>query len=161
MVQAAPLVELLELIAQAGISPNKTIQKTLVELQGQLSAAAARRAVENALSAFKEQQQLGNVRNPGGMLVAALRRGYTANTAKQQARQPSPDNKPLSPPDLVRVAMAIEQALRRGDRPFALAKLQGLWQDGWPDATRELCHVLHPDWGFVVSSSGGVKDTQV
>lgn len=112
------LEELSGLIFEAGLKPNKTIQTTLVELISAKDPAAARQVVENALSALQEQQQQGQVRNPGGFLKTALQRGFTANQAKREARS---RRQRQSPPDLIQVAFAVEQALANGDSAFALA----------------------------------------
>jgi hypothetical protein len=142
--------DLLELIKNAGVIPNKSIRATLYEVLNRLELPAATRAVENAISAFQEQQAQGTIRNPGGFLNSALRRGFTANQAKKTAR--SQPVKP-TPPDLTLVAIAIDQALRVGDLTFALAKLQTLWAEGWHEELRELCY-LRKDWGFRITDSG-------
>ncbi|MGI0488580.1 hypothetical protein ACN4EK_24485 [Pantanalinema rosaneae CENA516] len=98
--------ELLERIQIAGVTPNKTIQKAIGDLQKKLTPPEVVQAVENAISALREQQAKGIVHNPGGFLVAALRRKFTANQAKRQARQrgkqasvgSSPQTEPLTNP---------------------------------------------------------------
>ncbi|NJL57254.1 hypothetical protein HC928_20520 [bacterium] len=145
-------------------------------MQRSLTPAAARRAVENAVSAVVEQLAAGNARNPGGMLVDALRRGYTANAAKRSTRQnthsesqsaanleapqpvqPSTPPTPVpQPPNSVEISLAIDLALRDGDRPFALGKLQRLWLEGWHDLVAELCK-LRREWGFTVGDRGPIE----
>ncbi len=147
---------LLQRIQAAGVRLNKTIRQEVVELESQLGAAAAARAVENALSALQEQQERGRVRNPGGMLVAGLRNGYTANQAKQQARKKERGSSPPLP-DLQAVELAIDRALLSRDRGFALARLQQLWLAGWHDQVEELLQ-LRRDWGFAITEPGGVID---
>lgn len=134
----------------AGVRPNKTIQETIASLINNRSAAAALVAVENAISALREQQAKGTVRNPGGFLNAALRRNYTANDAKKEAREKRKER----PPSLNQIAMAVDQAILKGDRSFALAKLQALWSDGWQDEAEELCLSRKRDWGFTITAEG-------
>lgn len=139
----------LEAIAAAGIPLNKTIQKTVaIALQKDPATAAAR--VRNALSAVKEQQDRGNCRNPGGLFITAMQKGFTANELKGAKR---------SLPDLKLVEMAIDRALLMGDRAFASLKLQDLWAEGWQSELEELCR-LRNDWGFRVTSKGVVEKQQ-
>lgn len=145
--------ELIEQVQNAGIRLNKTIQRTIVELHRQDPAAA--QSVENALSAVTEQVSRGGVKNPGGLLIAALRQGYTSNQAKQQAKERK-EHRVHPPPDLHTVEFAIDQAMLQGDRPFAFGKLQQLWAEGWHEQVRELCQLRH-EWGFKVSAEG-VRD---
>jgi hypothetical protein len=155
---------LLDLVTTAGIRTNKTIQKVIGEVQQSFTPAAARRAVENAVSAVVEQITAGNVRNPGGMLVDALRKGYTANSAKQTAKQKAqqgvqsaPPIAPASPsPNEVEISLAIDIALKNGDRTFALGKLQQLWAEGWHDLVRDLCQIRR-EWGFRIGDRGPVE----
>lgn len=133
----------LETIAAAGIPLNKTIQKTVaIALQKDPATAAAR--VRNALSAVKEQQDRGNCRNPGGLFITAMQKGFTANEFKGAKK---------SPPDINTIALAIDRALLMDDRAFALLKLQDLWTEGWKDQLEELCH-LRNDWGFCITPNG-------
>jgi len=150
----ADLTRLLELINAAGIRTNKTLQQTLARLNNKQGAAAALRAVENALSALQEQQAQGTVRNPGGFLNAALRGNFTANAAKRQARE---HPKITEPPPLNQVAAAVDQALLCGDRGFALAKLQSLWDEGYHDLLEELLYLFKRDWQFELTNQG-VRD---
>lgn len=145
-------LELLPLISQSGVNPNKTIERTLIRLQRFHDAPAARRVVENALSAVEEQMQLGNVRNPQAMLVAALKRGFTANEAKRQVRDDSPPP-PAAPPDPITIAQSIDQALLQGDREFARSRLQQLWATGGRQHVEELLS-LRRDWRFKLSPNG-------
>jgi len=141
---------LFQRLENAGINPNKTIQQTISTLQSNLSAAAALVAVENAISALREQQAQGTVQNPGGFINAALKRNYTANDAKREAREKRKE-RPLS---LNQISMAVDQAILKGDRSFALAKLQQLWFDGWHDEAEELCISRKRDWGFSITQEG-------
>jgi hypothetical protein len=99
--------------------------------------------VENAISALQEQQ--GKVRNPGGFFVAALKRQFTSNEAKRDARQ-------SNSPDLNQVSASIDQALLRGDRAWAVGKLQALWNEGWKEEVEELC-LLRRDWAIQMEGS--------
>lgn len=137
-------------IQDNGIRPNKTIQTALAELLYRQGSAAAAQVVENAVSAVVEQLQLGNVRNPGGMLVAGLRRSFTANEAKRQARGQQPKD---PPPNLTQLAIAIDQAVHRGDRNWALGRLRELWHD-WPDEIEELMIMRKRDWRFRIDANG-------
>lgn len=137
-------------LENAGINPNKTIQQTISTLQSNLSAAAALVAVENAISALREQQAQGTVQNPGGFINAALKRNYTANGAKREAREKRKER----PPSLNQISMAVDQAITRGDRVYALSKLQALWSDGWEDQVEELCILRKRDWGFSITEQG-------
>jgi hypothetical protein len=148
--QNSILEELSALITEAGMATNKTLQSTLVELIQHRDPAAARQAVENALSALQEQQRRRKIRNPGGFLRAALQRGFTANQAKREARI----QRQKQPPDLVQVSVAIDQALANGDRDFALAKLQALWHEGWHEEMKELVAFFRTDWPFVITEEG-------
>jgi hypothetical protein len=138
-----------EMISRAGIQQNKTIQRAVdTAIQREGPAAAAVR-VRNALSAVKEQQELGNCRNPGGMLVAALRKGFTANELKG-GKDPIPTP---TPPNLNLIAIAIDRAMLMGDRAFGLTRLQDLWAEGWRQEIEDLCR-LRRDWGFQVTANG-------
>jgi hypothetical protein len=139
--------ELLQLLRNAGVEANKTIKKTIASLLFQKGSAATRQMVENSISSLKEQQKRGKVRNPGGFIVAALRRGFTSNEAKRDARE-----RPQVP-DLVSVEYAIDQALVRGDRAWALGKLQGLWSEGWHDQVEWLLQ-NRTDWLFEATAEG-------
>jgi len=88
------------------------------------------------------------------MFVAALRQGYTANEAKRQARDKP---KVPEPPPLNQVAAAVDQALLCGDRGFALAKLQSLWDEGFHDLLEELLYLFKRDWQFELTNQG-VRD---
>lgn len=135
---------LLQTISEAGIPLNKTIQRTVAIAVQQENFAAAALRVQKSLSAVKEQQERGNCRNPGGMFMAAMRKGFTANELKGTKKQP---------PDLNTVALSIDRALMMDDRAFALLKLQDLWVEGWQDYLEELCR-LRKDWGFRVNDEG-------
>jgi len=165
--------ELIERLTAAGIRVNKTIQKAILSVALNNPPAAARRQIENAISAVEEQQRRGTVRNPGGLFVAALRGSYTANEAKREARAksthpeahakshpeaPPPPSRPTQPqpPDLQSVELAIDQALLQGDRAYALARLQAIWEDGWHDQLEELL-ILRKTWRFIVTEEG-VRD---
>lgn len=74
---------LLARIEAAGVSVNAAISATLTNLyRSDPDNAAAR--VRNALSSLQEQD---NIRNPQAFLNAALKRGFTANQAKQKQSQ--------------------------------------------------------------------------
>jgi DNA-binding Lrp family transcriptional regulator len=135
---------LLEMVEAVGIKPNKTIQKVLEETIATYGTGATRR-VELALEAVEEQRQQGSVKNIGGLVVDAIRRGYTPNQYR-----------PPEPPDPIHVSQTIDHALLAGDRSWALARLQQLWNDGCQEEIRELCKIRR-DWGFQVGS-GGVSD---
>jgi hypothetical protein len=158
-VQTADISDLVQRIRTAGVEPNKTLLKTLVMVK-QREGSAAARTVENALSALREQQSHSTVQNPGGFLRSALVNKYTANRAKKDAREhrqaPTPH-----PPDEDREVAAINQAINQGDRAFALAKLQALWNAGWHDQVEEWCITWKPYWGFIVTESGVVDGTGV
>jgi AcrR family transcriptional regulator len=149
---------LLDLVREAGINPNKTISQTVAQLLLQKGAAAARQIVRNAASAVAEQQKLGNVRNPGGMFVAALRRGFTSNVAKQEARGGglTPIAKALTQPFIGwGFEQTIDQALMNGDREFVLGRLQSLQAAG-EDLSDWL--LLRKDWGFRIHGAA-IEDT--
>lgn len=150
------------LIEKAGIPLNKTIKKIVATLENQLDAAAARQAVENAVSALQEQQQQGTIRNPGGFLVSALRGNFTANYAKREAKakqgvtRDSATSSPTrsTPLDIHTVARAVDWALQQGDRLFALHKLQHFWKEGWKQEIEELCVLRKRDWHFQITVAG-------
>jgi hypothetical protein len=152
------LVALMGAIEDAEIPTNKTIRREVLWTIQQHGTEAAK-IVRNALSAIAEQQKQNKVRNPGGMLMRALRSGFTANEEKRRSRQQleqvSEEPKPAKPklPDVSHVESAVDNALFSGDRPFMLAKLQQLWADGWCDIARELCQ-LRRDWGLTIGADG-------
>jgi len=137
-------------IKEAGIRPNKTIQTALAELLFTQDSAAAARTVENALSALREQEAKRTVRNPGGFFLAALRRSFTANGAKAEARQ----RRQADSPCFNQVSVVVNQALQQGDRDFALARLQQLWTEGYQDLVEELCLAWKRDWQFIITNQG-------
>ncbi len=155
------------LLQEAGVRPNKTIQTTLSTLLLNESAAAVRRLVENSISALQEQEAKGTVRNPGGFINAALRCGFTANGAKVEARErrrqePNPEESfgfPVEPPSLNQISQSVDMALIRGDRPFALGKLQQLWSEGHHDLVEEMLYLFKRDWGFSLTNEG-IRDHQ-
>lgn len=150
----ADIERLSALIQQAGARPNKTIQQAIASLLIQEGSARAAQAVENSISALQEQQEKGTVRNPGGFIVAALRRHFTANQAKKQARvHRQGKSQPIS---LNQEEMQIDSYLMSDRRDWALTKLQSLWSEGWHDQVEELLQ-LRRDWGFAVTE-GGVID---
>ncbi|MDB9529953.1 MarR family transcriptional regulator [Oscillatoria sp. CS-180] len=91
--QANPSVEidredigtLLGRIEAAGVSVNPAIAATLTNLYHSDPDSAAAR-VRNALSSLEEQD---HIRSPQAFLNAALKRGFTANQAKQKRSQNS------------------------------------------------------------------------
>jgi len=157
--QAMELKRLCRILEESGINPNKTIQETIAALIGNRSAAAAARLVENAISALREQQTKGTVRNPQGFVNAALKGGFTANGAikaratQQQPKTDEPYGFPVEPVSLSQIEQSVDIALISGDRPFALGKLQQLWFDGWHDQLEELL-ILRKDWGFCLTTEG-------
>jgi hypothetical protein len=148
-------------IEDAEIPINKTIRREVLWTIQQYGEEAAK-IVRNALSAIAEQQRQNKVRNPGGMLMRALRSGFTSNEEKQRSRQSrqqsesvSQEPKPIKPklPDVSLLESAVDNAFFSGDRSFMLAKLQQLWIDGWCDIARELCQ-LRRDWGIKIGADG-------
>ncbi|MEM9814976.1 MAG: hypothetical protein AAF827_00980 [Cyanobacteria bacterium P01_D01_bin.6] len=87
--QANPTMEIdrgetgtfVQAIAAAGIPINAALAATLTQLQ-QIDPENAAVRVRNALSSLQEQD---NIRNPQAFLNAALKRGFTANQAKQRS----------------------------------------------------------------------------
>jgi hypothetical protein len=144
----------IEQITNTGVRINKTVETALAEArQTYGSAAATVRAIENALSSLAEQRKKGTVRNPGGFFVAALRRGFTSNGAKRQARE---RGEAIKAPDLSTVEMQIDHYLiSEQRRDWALAKLQELYEK-WEEPITHLLSV-RKDWGFLASAEG-VKD---
>jgi len=155
--QAMELKRLCRILEESGINPNKTIQETIASLISNRSAAAALESVENAISALHKQQTKETVRNPQGFINAALRGGFTANgaiKARATQQQPKPDEPygfPVEPVSLSLISQSVDMALMSGDRPFALSKLQGLWEGGHD--LEELL-ILRKDWGFCLTTEG-------
>jgi hypothetical protein len=145
------LTQVLLQVEASGIRLNKTIRRTIQHLTEQLGTPATAIRVRNALSATQERQAQGTLRNPGGFFNKALREGYTANRAKVEARKQQTTAASL--PDFHAVELAIDQALLKGDRTFALQKLQTLWAAGWHKPLAELLH-LRRDWGFSLGKEG-------
>jgi hypothetical protein len=173
-----------EQLAAVNIAPNKTIQRVLGDLQNQQGAAAAAKAVENAISALQEQQRKRIIRNPGGFITAALRRGFTANQAKKEHRErshSSPGSRSTSSPaapssselatsnpptqtqpkpqtrpplDTHALLSSIYMATLHGDRQFALDRLQHYWLEGWQEEVEDLCITFKRDWGFIITAQG-------
>jgi hypothetical protein len=142
-------------IEDGDIPINKTIRREVLWLIQEQGEEETVRRVHNAISAVREQTKENKVRNPGGLLMQGLRSGFTANEEKRKAREKRQDSnrsKPL-PPNLEQVSTSVDAALFSGDRPFALARIQQLWADGWLDLVRELCQ-LRRDWGFVIGEDG-------
>lgn len=71
------------LIEEAGIPLNAALLSVLEKLEKTHPEDAYNR-VKNAVSAYVEQKV--TVRNPQGFLSAALRRGFTSNSAKRESR---------------------------------------------------------------------------
>ncbi|MBD2462296.1 hypothetical protein H6G89_14705 [Oscillatoria sp. FACHB-1407] len=145
---------LLERVAAAGLSPNKTIQRAIATLQQQLDPTTAAKAVENALSALQEQQQQGTVRNPGGFFMAALKGNFTANTAKRNAKhkRASPTPRDSPPPDPIAVSQQIDTYLLNGRRDWAIAKLNQLYSNH-PNHITELLSIRN-DWQISITELG-------
>lgn len=111
---------LLGRIEAAGIPVNPAIEATLTQIyQADPENAAIR--VRNALSSFQEQD---NVRKPQAFINAALKRGFTANQAKQNKtanREQKSEKTNVPPPrDLSTLLVQIDLECRR----------LGLTQDG-------------------------------
>lgn len=151
----AEIEELCTQIQQAGVRPNKTIQATLYTLLMAESSPRVARLVENAISALQEQQAKGTVKNSGGFLNAALRRNFTANQAKVEARVRRQEPARPQPPALNQVSIAVDIAMQQ-HRDRAIEILQDLWERGWHDQVEELL-TLRKDWRFSLTD-GGVKD---
>lgn len=156
------IAQILTQAEEAGIRLNKTIRVAVEQLTQQIGEPAAAVRLRNALSAVQERQVQGIVRNPGGMFVAALKEGYTANQAKREARQrshPSPATSPPTKPplDTLTVSKRVDLALMSGDRVAAISQLQRLWDEGWQDAIEELCLLHKRDWHFTITAQG-VRD---
>ena len=134
--------EIFDTIKSAGVNPSKTIRETIASLIDKHPAAAAAAIVENAVSALREQQAVGKVRNASGFLLAALRGSYTANEAKVKARE--------NPPCLQTISYSIDLAVANGDRGFALEKLRQLWADGYHNDVK-LWLVVHKKRGFSIA----------
>jgi DNA-binding transcriptional ArsR family regulator len=133
--------------AGAGIEPNDTIKRELVGLINVLGCAEATRLIRNALSSIQEQQAKNKVRNPHGMLMTAIRRGFTSNEEKKEVRKIKRD------PDVIKESQVIDQAMRVGDRQFVIDRLRSLWTDGFSDLVSQLWR-LRPDWDFVIGDEG-------
>ena len=140
--------EIFDKIKNAGVNPSKTIRETVTSLIDNHSAAAAAAIVENAVSALREQQAIGKVRNASGFLLAALRGSYTANEAKVKARE--------NPPCLQTISYSIDLAIQNGDRGFALDKLKQLWADGYHNHVT-LWLVVHKKWDFSIAQVSEVS----
>ena len=56
-------------------------------------------------------------------------------------------------PNRYQIETACQIALENGDRPFVLAKLSGLWNDGFHDFVEQIC-LAWPQWLFFVSERG-------
>ena len=121
---------LLGRIEAAGIPVNPAIEATLIQIyQADPENAAVR--VRNALSSYQEQD---NIRNPQAFINAALKRGFTANQAKQNKtanREQRSEETTVPPPrDLSTVLAHIDLECRRlglthNDAAAALAQQYG------------------------------------
>jgi hypothetical protein len=155
-VDAEVLRGLTAAVEDAEIPLNQTIRREITWTIQQHGTEEAIKRVRNAISAIEEQKEQNKVRNPGGLLMRALRSGFTANEEKRRSRQnqavsevaPQPQK-----PDIERISHAIDTAMLQGDRPFILGRLQQLWAEGWQDITEELCK-LRRDWGVVIGEVG-------
>ena len=147
--------DLKALIRAAGVNPNKTIERSLKRLQSG-NGSAARRVVENAISALQEQSKAAPILNPGGFLNAAILRQFTSHEGKRSARRaaaPPAPPPPPPPPDLTQLSHAIDLALRRGDREFARGRLAELFDRGGWNFLSELLTV-RKDWRFKLTIQG-------
>lgn len=123
---------LLQLVREANVNPTKTVEQTILKRLQDDGAAVGAKTVENSISSLKEARAKGMVQNPGGFLVAAIRKGFTANGAKKAARSrryeqssgkptqaPIPESLPGQPPtpiaDLSGVLASIDCELMRLD----------------------------------------------
>lgn len=97
--------------------PNKTIRAAVEEAIASYGNSTERR-IELALEAVREQQQGKQIKNIGGLVVQAIRKGYTPNNDR---RRPQPD-----PPDIAQVEAACVLAARNGDQAFIEARLASL-----------------------------------
>jgi len=155
--------EAIALVVSAGLRPNQTIQKVIAEL-AERSPETVLRTVSNAITAVEEQRQQGTVRNPSGLLVAALRRGFTSNEEKKKARRRKGESQQelvsaaIPPPDKHALEVAIDSALLRGDRDWALSRLRQVWADGWQDLAEEMILLRKRDWGFSITREGVMDD---
>jgi hypothetical protein len=132
---------LLGRIEAAGIPVNPAIEASLIQIyQADPGNAAVR--VRNALSSFQEQD---NIRNPQAFINAALKRGFTANQAKQNRtanREQRSDETEIPPPrDLSTVLAHIDLECRRlglthDDAAAALAQQYGWDVKPFSDLTR-------------------------
>jgi len=72
---------------------------------------------------------------------------------QEMRRLPQEANIPPPQPSRFQIETAIASALMVGDRPNALARLQGLWRDGQQDLVMVMVQEF-PQWGFVVQEEG-------
>jgi hypothetical protein len=161
--QGGCLVQFLEALDQSGIRPNQNITKVVKQTLEKCGLPEGRTRLRNALTAVTEQMAEGTVTNPAGLFVSAVRRGFTANQAKRTARereQARSETVPLTASayqpmvDLRSAEMTIDQALMQGDRGFARAKLQALWDMGASRQELEELLQLRSDWRFEYRESG-------
>jgi hypothetical protein len=160
---------LLDQVVEAGVNPNKTIQKELNKLQASIGPAEAEVVLRKAISSFQEQQEGGSIRNPGGFIVQAIRSGYTANKTKGSKKRKNilpetvlppqhiderkinqadldPNLPSLCPPslDVFTVSRSIDLAIQGNDREWAINRLASL-RDSFPEEIDDLLF-LRRDW---------------
>lgn len=154
-------------VQTAGFEANAAIRATLSNLYHTLEPSALEAHISNAISAVKEQIRKGNLRKPTPepLLNAALKRRFTSNEGKKKAKrkkqrtaQPAEvaQNTQDAQIDLVQLSLSIDQAIHRGDRLFALQKLQQLWHSGRRTDIRIMIE-CHPSWGFDWTNDGPME----
>lgn len=125
-------------IEASGIQVNQSIQGAIQQTIEQFGEPTAVRRVENALAAVQEQMSRGKVPNPGGMLVTAIRRGFTPNQPPPSITfPPTPASPPVSSPpaddltDLSDVLVGIQLHCERLGWTKEQAIAHMIDQHGW------------------------------
>jgi len=141
--------------AELEISPVENIPSECFELTGEDSLKIT--------TAFKEwlRNKAQKLPTPPVLIEQWIASESLKSTNQRQFLQEMrrlPQGTAIPPPQASRfqIETAIISALGVGDRPNALMRLQGLWQDG----QRELVEAMvqeFPQWGFVVDGEG-VRD---
>jgi hypothetical protein len=102
------------LVEEAGIPLNAALLSVLEQLE-QSNPESAYERVRNAVSAYEERKEA--ILNPQAFMSAALRRGFTSNTAKRQKRTQTEKQKktnfPPAPADLSDVIADITLQCQR------------------------------------------------
>lgn len=147
--------ELLRKVREAGFPQNRTIRRAIQATLKQKGEFRGYQHCCNAIEAAQEQMARNNVENPGGLLLQAIKRGFSSNAKKKERKQlqspPTTADPPApvtavspaaaSPPDRFEIEQACTFAVIQGDRQFARSKLQQLWEAGWHDLVEEVCRV--------------------